>query len=125
MAALTFSTRAPEAIERGPWTSHDWYELFLFFVQSCGIVCVGVFLYSLGPALGIAVLVSSLMTWSKVANHFAARRAQCLADENGEHDRPASSVGVLSGGAGVARLKKDPHGASAATTSRPVFRQSL
>ena len=56
MAALTFSTRAPEAIGRGPWTSHDSYELFLFLVQSCGIVCVGVFLYSLGPALGIAVL---------------------------------------------------------------------
>jgi hypothetical protein len=69
--------------------------------------------------------VGSLVAWSNVTNHFAAMRTQCLADEHGEHDRPASSVGVASRLAGTAWLKNDPHGASAATASRPVFRQSV
>ena len=51
MATLTLATRTPEAIDRGPWTSCDSYEVFRFLVQSCGIVCVGVFLYSLARPL--------------------------------------------------------------------------
>jgi hypothetical protein len=124
MATLTLSARAPEAIGRGPWTSHDWYESFLFLVQSCGIVCVGVFLYSLGPALGIAVLVGSLVAWSKVAGYLAARKAPCLADEDAEHDRLASSVSVPSRYAGTARLKNDLLSVSAAIASRLHLRQS-
>ena len=116
MATLTFSARAPEAIGRGPWTSHDSYELFLFLVQSCGIVCAGVLLYSLGPALGIAVLVGSLVAWSKVA----ARRTQGLANEESEHDGPAASVSD----AVTARLRNDLIVASTAKASRPVLRQS-
>jgi hypothetical protein len=88
MATLTFSARAPEAIGRGRWTAHDSYELFVFLVQSCGIVCAGVILYSLGPALGIAALAGSLVAWSMVA----ARSTQCLADEDGGHDGSAASV---------------------------------
>ena len=88
MATLTSSAGAPEAIGRGPWTSHDWYELFLWLGQSCGIVCVGVFLYSLGPILGATVLVGSLVAWSAARNHLAAANAACLADAEGEPDAP-------------------------------------
>ena len=66
MATLTFATRTPEAIGRGPWTSHDSYEVVRFLVQTFGIVCVGVFLYSLGPALGIAVLACGMVAWSRL-----------------------------------------------------------
>ena len=115
MATLTFSARAPETIERGPWTSHDSYELFLFLVQSCGFVCAGVLLYSLGPAVGIAVLLGSLVAWSKRAS----RSTKCLADEDGGHDEPATSMSD----AGTARLRNDLVVASTAKASRPVLRQ--
>ena len=76
MATLALSARTPEAIGRGQWTSCDSYEVFRFLVQSCGIVCVGVFLYSLGPALGIAVLACGLVAWSKITNYVAAKKEQ-------------------------------------------------
>ena len=120
MATLSLSARAPEAIGRGPWTSHDSYELFLFLVQSCGIVCASVILYSLGPALGIAVLAGTLVVWSKVAG----RRTQCLADKDGGHDGSAASVSASAPCAGTARLTNDRLSASVATGSRSVLRQS-
>jgi len=42
----------------GAVDSHDGYALLRFLVQSCGIVCAGVLLYSLGPFLGAAYSVS-------------------------------------------------------------------
>ena len=123
MATLTFSARCPEAIGRGAWTSHDWYALFLLFAESCGIVGVGVLLYSLGPALGIVVLAGSLVAWSTVSNHLAATRAACRADEDGEHDGPSSSGGTPSDRAGTAWLKNDQPGGSATITGRPILRQ--
>jgi hypothetical protein len=121
--ALALSARTPETIGRGPWTSHDSYEVVRFIIQSFGIVCVGVFLYSLGPALGIAVLACGLVAWSKITNYAAATKEQSPADEDGEHDEPATSVGVPSRYPGTARLKNDPLGVSTATSHRPVLRQ--
>jgi len=123
MATLTLAARTPEAIGRGPWTSHDSYELVRFLGQSCGIVCVGVFLYSLGPALGIAVLACGLVAWSKITNYVAAKKEQSPADEGGEHDESATSVSVPSRCLGTARLKNDPLGVSTAKARRPVLRQ--
>ena len=123
MATLTLATRTPEAIGRGPWTSHDSYEVVRFLGQSCGIVCVGVFLYSLGPALGIAVLACGLVAWSKITNFVAATKEQTPADEGGEHDESAAAVGVPSRCLGTARLKNDPLGVFTATSHRPVVRQ--
>lgn len=94
MATLTSSAGAPRTIGRGPWTSHDGYALLRFLVQSCGIVCAGVFLYSLGPFLGLAVLGGSLAAWLKAIKCRAATRAKRLADAAGEPDRPATSLGV-------------------------------
>jgi hypothetical protein len=123
MATLTLATRTPEAIDRGPWTSCDSYEVVRFLVQSCGIVCVGVFLYSLGPALGIAVLACGLIAWSKITNYVAATKEQTPADEDCEHDECAAAVGVPSRCLGAARLKNDPLGVSTAMARRPVLRQ--
>ena len=123
MATLAFSTRTPEAIDRGPWTSCDSYEVLRFLIQSCGIVCVGVFLYSLGPALGIAVLACGLVAWSKITNYVAVTKEQTPADEDGEQGEPAASVGVPSRCLGTARLKNDPLGVFTATSHRPVVRQ--
>ena len=94
MATLTSSAGAPEALGRGPWTSQDGYASLRFLVQACGIVCAGVFLYSLGPFLGAAVLGGSLAAWLKAINCRAATRAKRLADAEGEPDCPATSLGV-------------------------------
>jgi len=126
MATLTFSTRTPEAIGRGKWTSCDSYEVVRFFVQACGIVCVGVFLYSLGPALGLAVLACGLVAWSKITNYVAAAKEHIPAehaDEEDGHDGPATSVSVPSRCLSTARLKNDPLGVSTAMARRPVLRQ--
>jgi F0F1-type ATP synthase assembly protein I len=76
MTTLAISANTAETTGSAPWTSHDWYELFLFLVQSLAIVCAGVFCYFLGPALGIAAFVGGLVAWSKVAKHHAAAKAQ-------------------------------------------------
>ena len=123
MATLTLATRTPEAIGRGPWTSHDSHEVIRFLGQSCGIVCVGVFLYSLGPALGIAVLACGLVAWSKITNFVAATKEQTPADEGGEYDESQAAVGVPSRCLATARLKNDPLGVFTATSHRPVVRQ--
>ena len=123
MTTLTFSARDLEAIGRGPWTSRDWYEAFLFLVQSCGIVFAGGLLYVLGPTLGITLLVGGLATWSTVACCLAATRAPCHAGTDGEHDVPAASTDLPSHGADAARLKRDHLGATTATARRPVLRQ--
>ena len=125
MATLALATRTPEAIDRGPWTSCDSYEVFRFLIQSCGIVCVGVFLYSLGPALGIAALACGRVAWSKIANYVAAKKERTPADEDGEHDEPATSVGVPSRYLGTARLKNGPLGESTAMAGRPAGRPVL
>ena len=125
MATLALSARTPEAIGRGQWTSCDSYEVFRFLVQSCGIVCVGVFLYSLGPALGIAALACGLVAWSMITNYVAATKEQSPANEDGEHDEPTTSVGVPSRCLGTARLKNDPLGVSTAMARRPAHRPVL
>jgi hypothetical protein len=94
MATIAFSAHGQEAIGRGPWTSNDSYELCVFLVRSCGIVGAAVFLYSLGPALGVAVLVGGLAAWSKITKYLARTRAQSLASEKGEYDGAAFSKRV-------------------------------
>ena len=108
------SAHALEAIGRGPWTSRDWYALFLFLAQSLGIVCAGVFLYSLGPALGVGVLCGSLVVWSGVRKYFASTNEQPLADDHSPSGRASSRCD----GATPRR------GESTATDSRPVVHQS-
>jgi len=120
MATLTFSARGPETIERRPWTSQEWHEVFVFLVWAAGTMCVAVFLYSPGPALGMAVVVGSLVAWWKVANYCASTRA----DEGGEHDGTPFSVDTPFRCAGTARLKTDRRSVSTAMASRPIFQQS-
>jgi hypothetical protein len=82
-----------------------------------------VFLYSLGPVLGTAVLACGLVAWSKITNYVAATKEQTPADEDGEHDEPAAAVGVPSRCLGTARLKNDPLGVSTAMARPPILRQ--
>jgi hypothetical protein len=94
MTTMAFSTQGQEAIGRGPWTANDSYELCVFLVRSCGIVGAAVFLYSLGPALGVAVLVGGLAAWAKITKYLARTRAQSLGGEIDEYAGAASSERV-------------------------------
>jgi hypothetical protein len=94
MTTMAFSAHGQESIGRGPWTSNDSYELCVFLVRSCVIVGAAVFLYSLGPGLGIAVLVGGLAAWLKITKCRARTRAQSLTGENGEYDGTISSKGM-------------------------------
>jgi hypothetical protein len=53
-------------------------------------VGAAVFLYSLGPVLGVAVLVGGLAAWAKITKYLARTRAQSPAGEKGEYDTVAS-----------------------------------
>ena len=57
-----------ESVERKPWTSEDLRDLVVFLAQSFGIVCAGVVVYFLGPALGMALIVGGLAVWSLFGN---------------------------------------------------------
>ena len=53
-----------ESIERKPWTAEARNDVFGVLGQSLGLVCAAIFLYSLGPALGMTLIAVSLVVWS-------------------------------------------------------------
>jgi len=54
--------------ERKVWTSSDWREILVFLAQACGMVGAAIMLYSVGPALGTALIGGSLVAWSLLGN---------------------------------------------------------
>jgi hypothetical protein len=68
MAALTLRGQvlASEPVERKAWNAQDWRELLKFVAQCSGIIGAAVFLYVVGPALGMALVVGGLVAWSVV-----------------------------------------------------------
>ena len=49
------------AIERIPWTAESWYESLAFGVTVWRVIWVGLYLYLLGPAVGMAVIAGGLL----------------------------------------------------------------
>jgi hypothetical protein len=66
MATVAIQNRLSvrELVERKSWTAEDWREVRWFLAQSAGLVCGAMLLYSLGPALGVALVVGGLATGS-------------------------------------------------------------
>jgi hypothetical protein len=60
-----------ESIERKPRTSAARNDVLGFVAQSIGLVCVAIFLYSLGPALGMTLIAVSLAVWSLLRSQIA------------------------------------------------------
>ena len=92
--------------------------MFLFVAQFFGIICGGVFLYALGPGLGTAFIVGSLVVWSLVKNDSASVKEESVTDES---DGPTTAVISLSRYASSAWLRN--LGLPAASATRPVVRQ--
>jgi len=61
-----------ESVERKPWTSDDRREVLLFLAESFGLVCAALFLYSLGPGVGITLIAVSLAAWSLLRSRIAS-----------------------------------------------------
>jgi hypothetical protein len=115
--AIKHQVGTRESIERNPWTSEDWREVLVFLAQSFGLVCVAVFLYSLGPALGMALLVGSLAVWPLFRNQPASEKEK---DGLGEKDGHAANVNSPSRRACPIPLRNDRFGVSVLSATHRV-----
>ncbi len=112
-----------ESIERKPWTSEAWRDVLGFLAQSLGLVCAAVFLYSLGPALGMTLFAVSLGVWLFLGSQTASAEEE---DEVGEGEVEDSRLlaGVdPSRWADPLGLRSSRLGIPAVSAARPVQRQ--
>ena len=65
-----------ESIERKPWNAEARDDVFGVLGQSLGLVCVAVFLYALGPALGMTLLAVSLVVRSLLRSQIASEEEE-------------------------------------------------
>ena len=61
--AIQAPAREQDSVERTPWTSEDWRDVFVFFAKAYAVVCAAVLLYSAGPVLGVTLVVAGLAAW--------------------------------------------------------------
>jgi len=116
--AIASQVRTRESIERKPWTSEARNDVSVFLATSFGLVCAAIFLYSLGPALGMALIVVSFAVWSLLRSQIASEEEE---DGAGEDFRHAIAVDSASQWANPA-WQRNP-GMSSVSTARPVMRQ--
>ena len=74
MVAMAIPTqlRWRESIERKAWTSEARNDVFGFLAQALGLVCAAMFLYALGPVLGMTLLAVGLVVWSLLRSQIAS-----------------------------------------------------
>ena len=113
-----------ELIERKLWTSAGWREISVFIVQSVGLVCAAIFLYSLGPALGMTLTAVSVAVWLFLRSQIASDEEDGL-DEDGldEDRRHAGTVYSPSNCANPAWLRNGRLGMCVESATRSVQRQ--
>jgi hypothetical protein len=118
MVALQGQVLTSESAERKPWNSQDWRGVFLFAAQFFGIVCGGVFLYALGPGLGTAFIVGSLVVWSLVKNDSTSVKEESVTDEGYGQTAAVNLPARFASSVLLRNL-----GLPAASATRPVVRQ--
>ena len=93
MVAMAIQSRVSirESVERKSWTSEDWREMGAFLAQSLAVVCGAALLYSLGPAVGMVLIVGCLAAWSLCRNWTVSAKAEGCCDEESEHAAPVDS----------------------------------
>jgi hypothetical protein len=62
--AIPRQTQVQESTQCRSWTFQDGLEISRFLAQSVGLMCAAIFLYSLGPTLGLAMLGGWLGVWA-------------------------------------------------------------
>ena len=110
-----------ELIESKPWNSEARNDVLGFAAQGFGLVCVAIFLYSLGPALGMTLIVVSLAVWallrSQIASEGEEEEGSC---EDSVHD---AGINSWSHCADPVWVRSGRFGMSTAATTRPAQRQ--
>ena len=53
-----------DSVKLKSWTAEDWREVRVSLVQTLGLVCGAALLYSLGPVLGMTLIVAGIAAWS-------------------------------------------------------------
>ncbi len=109
-----------ESVERKPWTSEDSRGVLVFLAQSLGLVCAAMFLYSLGLALGLTLIVAGLGAWSFLKSQIASAEEEDGSDEGNGH---ADTVDSPSRCADPACLRNGRSAAPSVSAARPVQRQ--
>jgi hypothetical protein len=109
------------SIERKPWNSEARNDVLGFLAQSVGLVCAAIFLYSLGPALGMTLIVVSLVVWSLLRSQIAFEEDE---DRSGEDGGYAASLNS-SHCANPVWIRSDRFGTSPAAATRSVQRQGV
>ncbi len=87
--AIQSQVSVRESVQRKSWTSEDWREIRVFLAQSLGLVCGAVLLYSLGPVLGMALIVGGVAGWLLLRNRTAS-----VTDEGGPADAGGQAATV-------------------------------
>jgi len=107
-----------ESVERKAWTSEDWREISVFLAQSCGLVCAAIFLYSLGPALGMTLIAVSLAVWLLLRSQIASEEEEDGINEDCGHAAAVNSPSHCANPAWLRNSRMLP-----LPTARPVVRQ--
>lgn len=118
MVAMTIQNQActRESIERKPWTSEAWNDVFVFLAQSFGVVCGAIFFYAVGPALGVTLIAVSLAVRSFL-------RSQTAEGEDKRHDDGGQAVSLNSPSHCADPVWLRSSGMSFRSTALPVVRQ--
>ena len=108
-----------ESIERKPWNAEAWNDVFGFLAQSLALVCAAIFLYALGPALGMTLLAVSLVVWSLLRSQIASEEEEGP-EENGAY---AATLNSASRCADPVWIRGGRFEIPTAAATRPVQRQ--
>jgi len=109
-----------ESVERKSWTSEARNDVFGFFAQSIGLVGAAIFLYSLGPALGMTLIAVSLAVWSFLRSQTASEDEEDGSEEDVGH---AAALNSPSRFADPVWMRSGRFGMSTAAATRPAERQ--
>jgi hypothetical protein len=73
-----------EIDERKPWTLADWREAVFFLGHTSGLVGAAILLYSIGPALGVAVIAVCVAVGSFLSRRYDSNKNRSRSEESGE-----------------------------------------
>ena len=111
-----------ESNVRKPWTSAARNDVLGFFAQSMGFVGAAVFLYALGPALGVALIAVSLVVWSLLRSQIASAEEDAGPAERRGYDAALDSPAHC---ANPVWIGGGRFGVVPAAATRPVQRQGV
>jgi hypothetical protein len=107
-----------ESVERKPWTSEARNDVLRFLGLSFGLVSASIFLYCLGPSLGMTLLGVSMVVCAFLRSQIASEEQDGSREEDGGNSATVDSRLRCADPAWL----KNP-GMPSVTTARPVMRQ--